>query len=105
GAIDATARNLRDIAPTIYFNVPKGFEMLLPHLAADRVLREKFFSRLKVMFYAGPSLSQHVADAIQKLAVETTGERVMFLASLGSTETAPAAVASWWGVKPHGTIS
>src|SRR6202035_1576935 len=90
GAIDTTARNLRDIAPTIYFNVPKGFEMLLPHLAAARALREKFFSRLKVMFYAGASLSQHVADAIQKLAVETTGERVMFLASLGSTETAAA---------------
>jgi feruloyl-CoA synthase len=104
GAIDATIRNLRDIAPTIYFNVPKGFEMLLPHLTADRALREKFFSRLKVMFYAGASLSQHVADAIQKLAVETTGERVMFLASLGSTETAPAAVACCWESERTGNI-
>jgi feruloyl-CoA synthase len=104
GAIDTTARNLRDIAPTIYFNVPKGFEMLLPHLAADRALREKFFSRLKVMFYAGASLSQHVADAIQRLAVETTGERVMFLASLGSTETAPAAVACCWEAERSGNI-
>src|SRR5271169_2067135 len=104
GAIDITARNLRDIAPTIYFNVPKGFEMLLPHLAADRALREKFFSRLKVMFYAGASLSQHVADAIQRLAVETTGERVMFLASLGSTETAPAAVACCWESERTGNI-
>ena len=60
GAIEATARNLRDIAPTIYFNVPKGFEMLLPHLSEDRALREKFFSRLKLMFYAGAGLSQHV---------------------------------------------
>jgi feruloyl-CoA synthase len=93
GAIAATARNLRDIAPTIYFNVPKGFEMLLPHLAADQALRETFFSRLKVMFYAGAGLSQHVHDAFQKLAVKTTGERIMFLTSLGSTETAPAAVA------------
>ena len=104
GAVDATIRNLRDIAPTIYFNVPKGFEMLLPHLAADRELREKFFSRLKVMFYAGASLSQHVADAIQRLAVETTGERVMFLASLGSTETAPAAVACCWESERTGNI-
>ena len=47
GAIEATVRNLRDIAPTIYFNVPKGFEMLLPHLSEDRALRETFFSRLK----------------------------------------------------------
>jgi feruloyl-CoA synthase len=104
GAIDTTARNLRDIAPTIYFNVPKGFEMLLPHLTADRALRENFFSRLKVMFYAGASLSQHVADAIQRLAVETTGERVMFLASLGSTETAPAAVACCWESERSGNI-
>jgi feruloyl-CoA synthase len=104
GAIDTTVRNLRDIAPTIYFNVPKGFEMLLPHLSADRALREKFFSRLKVMFYAGASLSQHVADAIQRLAVETTGERVMFLASLGSTETAPAAVACCWESERAGNI-
>jgi feruloyl-CoA synthase len=104
GAIDTTVRNLRDIAPTIYFNVPKGFEMLLPHLAADQALREKFFSRLKVMFYAGASLSQHVADAIQKLAVEATGERVMFLASLGSTETAPAAVACCWESERTGNI-
>jgi len=104
GLIDATVRNLRDIAPTIYFNVPKGFEMLLPHLGADRALREKFFSRLKVMFYAGASLSQHVADAIQRLAVETTGERVMFLASLGSTETAPAAVACCWESERTGNI-
>jgi feruloyl-CoA synthase len=104
GAIDTTARNLRDIAPTIYFNVPKGFEMLLPHLTADRALRENFFSRLKVMFYAGASLSQHVADAIQKLAVETTGERVMLLASLGSTETAPAAVACCWESERTGNI-
>src|SRR3984885_5473930 len=104
GAIDTTARNLRDIAPTIYFNVPKGFEMLLPHLSADRALREKFFSQLKVMFYAGASLSQHVGDAIQRLAVETTGERIMFLASLGSTETAPAAVACCWGSESTGNM-
>ena len=42
GAIDATVRNLRDIAPTIYFNVPKGFEMLLPHLAADKACARNF---------------------------------------------------------------
>src|ERR1700722_18411921 len=78
--------------------------MLLPHLAADRALRENFFSRLKVMFYAGASLSQHVGDAFQRLAVETIGERVMFLASLGSTETAPAAVACCWESERTGNI-
>jgi feruloyl-CoA synthase len=104
GAIAATARNLRDVATNIYFNVPKGFEMLLPYLEADSALRDNFFSRLKVMFYAGAGLSQHVADAIQKHAVETTGERIHFLASLGSTETAPAAVACSWQSERTGNI-
>ena len=104
GAIAATARNLRDVASNIYFNVPKGYEMLLPYLEADRALRETFFSRLKVMFYAGASLSQHVFDAIQQLAVETTGARIMFLSSLGSTETAPAAVACSWDAERVGNI-
>jgi feruloyl-CoA synthase len=104
GAIAATVRNLRDIAPTIYFNVPKGFEMLVPHLDADPDLREKFFSRLKVMFYAGAGLAQHVYDAFQDLAVKTTGERILFLSSLGSTETAPAALACSWESEHAGNI-
>jgi feruloyl-CoA synthase len=104
GAVAATARNLRDIAPTIYFNVPKGFEMLLPFFEADRALRENFFSRLKVMFYAGASLAQHVLDSYERLAAETTGERIMFISSLGSTETAPAAIACSWESGHAGNI-
>jgi feruloyl-CoA synthase len=94
GAITATVRNLREIAPTIYFNVPKGFEMLLPYLRNDMALRERFFSRL--MFYAGASLAQHIRDELQDISVATTGERVIFISSLGSTETAPAAIACTW---------
>jgi len=104
GAIAATARNLRDIAPTIYFNVPKGYEMLLPYFRDDRTLREQFFSRVKVLFYAGAGLSQHVADEFQRLAVETTGERIIFLSSLGSTETAPSALARFWESEHAGNI-
>jgi len=104
GAIAATARNLRDIAPTIYFNVPKGYEMLLPYFNDDRVLRENFFSRVKVLFYAGANLSQHVADEWDRLAVETTGERIIFLSSLGSTETAPSAMARFWESVHAGNI-
>ena len=104
GAIEATVRNLRDIAPTIYFNVPKGFEMLVPYLNADRALREKFFSRLKVLFYAGAALSQHVRNELERLAIATTGERIIFLSSLGSTETSPLAVACSWESKHVGNI-
>jgi feruloyl-CoA synthase len=104
GAIEATARNLREIATTIYFNVPKGFEMLLPYLRTDATLRERFFSRLKVLFYAGAGLAQHVWDEYQELAVAATGERVIFLSSLGSTETAPAAIACTWETERAGNI-
>jgi feruloyl-CoA synthase len=92
GAIEATVRNLRDVGPTVYLNVPKGFEMLLPYFRSDAALRRTFFSRLKFLFYAGAALAQHVSDELQALAVATTGERIMFLSSLGSTETAPAAL-------------
>jgi feruloyl-CoA synthase len=104
GAIDATARNLREIAPTVYFNVPKGFEMLLPYLNADATLRQNFFSRLKVMFYAGAAMAQHVLDAYEKLAAKTAGERILFMSSLGSTETAPAALACSWETERAGNI-
>ena len=102
--IAATVRNLREIAPTIYFNVPRGFEALLPHLRADRALRENFFSRLKVLFYAGAGLAQHVRDELEDLAVATCGERIIFLSSLGSTETAPLAIVRTFDCPRTGNI-
>jgi feruloyl-CoA synthase len=104
GAIEATVRNLRDVGPTIHLNVPKGFEMLLPYLRDDAALRQRFFSRLKVLFYAGALLAQHVRDELQELAIATTGERIIFLSSLGSTETAPAALACSWESERTGNI-
>ena len=89
--IGATVRNLREVAPTFYVNVPKGFEVLLPYLEDDAELRERFFSRLQLMFYAGAHLAQHVWEALQRHALETTGERILMLTGLGATETAPFA--------------
>ena len=102
--VPKTARNLREIAPTIYFNVPKGYEALVPHFRADAALRENFFSRLKVLFYAGAGLNQTTWDELTQLAVETTGERVIFLSSLGSTETSPLALACTWDFDRAGNI-
>lgn len=104
GAIAATARNLKEIAPTIYFNVPKGFEALLPYLREDEALRKNFFSRLKVMFYAGAGLQQYVWDELQQMSVATTGERIIFLSSIGSTETAPMALSCNWDFEQPGNI-
>ena len=102
--VPKTARNLREIAPTIYFNVPKGYEALLPHFHADAQLRKNFFSRLKVLFYAGAGLNQTTWDELTRLAIETTGERIIFLTSLGSTETAPLALACSWDFDRPGNI-
>ncbi len=104
GAIDETIRNLREIAPTIYFNVPKGFEGLLPSLENDRDLRRTFFSQLKMLFYAGAGLAQHVWDAYRDLALKTCGERIFMSTSLGSTETAPAALCPRWEADRPGQI-
>lgn len=90
--IDETIRNLNEIAPTIYFNVPKGFEELVPHLRADAALRGRFFSRLRLLFFAGAGISPAVWKALEDLAIETVGARVPILTGLGATETAPFAM-------------
>ncbi|MCG6203272.1 feruloyl-CoA synthase [Rhodopseudomonas sp. HC1] len=87
--IAATIRNLREIAPTVYFNVPKGYESLLPVLREDAQLRQLFFSRLHAMFFSGASLARHVWDGLDEVAVQETGARVPMLTGLGATETAP----------------
>lgn len=102
--IERTVRNLREIAPTVYFNVPKGFEMLLPYLRAEKQLRETFFSRLKMIFYAGAALPQHVWTALEEIAVETIGERIPIISGLGATETAPFALCANWPVDRSGII-
>ncbi len=104
GSIEKTVRNLREISTTVYFNVPKGYEDLLPFLRADRELRETFFRRLGLMFYAGAGLSQPVWDAYRELAFETCGERIIMATGLGSTETSPMAIQTTWETDRAGTV-
>ena len=88
----ATVRNLREIAPSAYFNVPKGFEELVPFLRAEPALRKKFFSRLQMNFFAGAGLAQHIWDEMDAVAVEALGERVPMVTGLGATESGPFAL-------------
>jgi len=90
--IGETVRNLREIATTAYFNVPRGYEMLVPHLRRDAALRERFFSRVEILFYAAAGLGQRFWDELQALAVETCGERIRMVTGLGATESAPFAL-------------
>jgi len=102
--IEATVRNLREIAPTIYFNMPRGYDELLRHFRADAALRQNFFSRLKFMFYAGAALSQALWDDYRELMIETCGERIMMATGLGATETSPMALQCTWDTEHSGVI-
>ncbi|RYU94533.1 feruloyl-CoA synthase [Emticicia agri] len=95
--IETTIQNLREIAPTAYFNVPKGFEMLIPYLEKEPELRQNFFKNLHMLFYAGASLAQPVWNRLEELAVETIGERIPIITGLGCTESGPSAMFANWG--------
>lgn len=95
GQFEETLRNLREVAPTIVLNVPKGYEALIPHLKSDEKLRTQYFSHLKALFYAGAGISQEVWDTLQDLSIQACGERILMLSGLGATETGPFAL--WVG--------
>jgi feruloyl-CoA synthase len=89
-----TIRNLREVATTAYFNVPKAFEMLVEHLRSDPPLRQNFFSRLKCLFFAAAGLSQHIWDDLQDIAFETCGQEILVVTGLGATESSPYALST-----------
>jgi feruloyl-CoA synthase len=91
GLAEVTARNLREIAPTMYFNVPRGYDLLLSFLEKDAELRRNFFSELDVLFYAAAALPQNLWERIERLAQMEKGGRLAMLSAWGSTETSPLA--------------
>jgi feruloyl-CoA synthase len=92
--IKITVANLKEIAPTIYFNVPKGFSELTSYLLSDKTLCEKFFSNLKMLFYAGAGMPQHLWDRLEDIAMQSIGERIIIGTGLGCTESSPSALFS-----------
>jgi feruloyl-CoA synthase len=92
GGIGETIRNLIEISPTIYFNVPKGLEEVAQAMEGNKALRRSLFSRVKAFMFAAAGLSQTTWDALERHAVATCGERIRIVTSLGMTETAPSAL-------------
>ena len=104
GRFAATLRNLKDVQPTYFTNVPKAYEYLVAALDDDHEARRNFFARLRLIQYAGASLSQHVFDGLDRMARSEVGERVMIITGYGSTETAPFAFTTTWPVDQAGHI-
>lgn len=96
--------NLRDVAPTAYFNVPSGYAMLLAHLEQDEKLRDHFFSRLEMIFYAAAALPQNLWERMEKLSLAARGKKIPMTAAWGSTETAPLVTAVHFPIEQAGVI-
>ena len=104
GLIEQSVANLREISPTVYFNVPVGYSMLLPLLEKDELLRESFFRNLKLIFYAAAALSQDLWQRLEQVSLLARGEKVPMTSSWGSTETAPLATAAHFPLRQAGNI-
>ncbi|OBR54821.1 feruloyl-CoA synthase [Paraburkholderia tropica] len=104
GKFEETLRNLREIAPTIYFNVPKGWEELTAALETDAALRERFFSCVKMYFFAGAGLSKAAWERLERVTLAHCGERIRIMAGLGMTETAPSCLFTTGPVSGAGYI-
>jgi feruloyl-CoA synthase len=87
-----TLRNLREIAPTVYFNVPTGFEAIALAMKTDDALRKNLLSRVRMFFYAGAALAQPVWDALHEVQEREIGERIVMGTGLGMTESSPFAI-------------
>ena len=104
GLAELTAKNLREISPTMYFNVPRGFDLLMPMLETDAGLRANFFRDLDMVFYAGAALPQNLWERLENLAVKEKAGALSMISSWGSTETAPSAAAVHYPIERAGVI-
>jgi feruloyl-CoA synthase len=102
--IERTVDNLRDVSPTLYFNVPRGYDVLLPFLEQDASLRHAFFRELDMIFYAAASLPHPLWERLEAQSLEARGEIVLMLSAWGSTETAPMATTVHWRIRRAGVV-
>lgn len=103
-AIERTVANLREVAPTVYFNVPRGYDMLLPWLERDEALARHFFGRLRMLFYAGAAMPQSTWERLEAVARQAVGTLPWMTTSWGATETAPAITVPNWKLERAGII-
>jgi feruloyl-CoA synthase len=89
GLVDVTLANMADVSPTLWFNVPRGFDQSLPALESDRELARRVFARLDLVFYAAAALNPTTRARLERVAADAGRPDVFFTSAWGSTETAP----------------
>ncbi|MBK6629694.1 MAG: feruloyl-CoA synthase [Betaproteobacteria bacterium] len=104
GLIEKTVANLREVSPTIYFNVPRGFDALIPFLEKDAALRKNFFRDLQLIFYAAAALPQNLWEKLENLSIQERGKRTVMVSSWGATETAPMVTSVHYEIERAGVI-
>jgi feruloyl-CoA synthase len=104
GLIEKTVANLREVSPTIYFNVPRGYDALIPFLEKDAALRKNFFRDLQLIFYAAAALPQNLWEKLEDLSVRERGKRTVMVSSWGATETAPMVTSVHFEIDRAGVI-
>lgn len=104
GLVETSIQNLREVSPTVYCNVPKGYDQLVPRLEQDAELRRHLFASCRFFFYAGAALPQNLWDRFQAQARAETGANALLVSSWGSTETAPLCVAVHYPIDHTGVI-
>lgn len=104
GKFEITLKNLREFQQTVLYNVPRGYDMLVPVLEADDDFARHVLGKIQIMFYAGAALPQNLWDRLDALAVKHRGKRIPILSSLGSTETAPAGIMCHWPARDFGGV-
>jgi feruloyl-CoA synthase len=104
GLFATSLANLRSVMPTVYFNVPRGFDMLIAALRSDDELRQEVFGEVKFAFYAGAALPQNLWDALEQLSIKTIGRALPMVSAWGSTETSPLATDCHFQAKRPGNI-
>lgn len=104
GMVETTVRNLREIAPTLYFNVPRGYQVLVPFLEQDTKFRDHFFSNLDLIFYAAAALPQDLWQRIEALSEAALGYKIAMMSAWGLTESAPLAVGTHFPIERAGIV-
>jgi feruloyl-CoA synthase len=104
GRLDETLRNLKEISPSYFANVPIAYSALISAMENDDELARSFFKNIELLTYGGAALSDDLYVRIQQLAVRWTGHRIVFYTGWGSTETAPSAASTYWDNEEVGLV-